>query len=322
MVKIGVLGGDKISHAHLSVLQELDDFDITGFYAPDPNNASKILSKFNVPQFTDIETLIQHSDAIDIASSTVPHYKCAELTLRNTKHLFIENPVTSTIEEARKLLNLTHEADVKVQIGNVERFNPAFTAIVPLIDHPICIETKRMLKFNVNKTFRSVVLDLMIHDIDLILSIVNSNVRKVNAHGLALTNGSPDYVNARVEFDNGCIVTLSASRISFKDDINLTVYQKDSTYFVDLLNKKCETLNIKGIKNLKVNAGSINPNELYFNYPKIKESNIIKEELNSFAHAIINNTDTSVTIEEGCLAIEVANRILEKLKLNPNLIED
>ncbi|MBL4651537.1 MAG: Gfo/Idh/MocA family oxidoreductase [Flavobacteriales bacterium] len=322
MLKIGVLGGGEISHTHLSVLQELSNFDVTGFYAPDQSNAAKILSKFNVPQFTDIETLIQHSDAIDIASSTVPHYKCAELTLKNTKHLFIENPVTSTIEEARKLLNLTHEADVKVQIGNVERFNPAFTAIVPLIDHPICIETNRMLKFDVNKSFQSVVLDLMIHDIDLILSLVDSNVRKVNAHGLALTNGSPDYVHARLEFDNGCVATLSASRISFKDDINLTVYQRDSTYFVDLLNKKCETLNIKGIKNLKVDASSINPNELYFNYPTIKESNIIKEELNGFANAIMNNTNTPVTIEESYLAIEVADRILEKLKLNPNLIAD
>ncbi|MBT6440287.1 MAG: Gfo/Idh/MocA family oxidoreductase [Flavobacteriales bacterium] len=322
MLKIGVLGGDEISHAHLSVLQELNSFDITGFYAPDEKNAAKILSKFNVAQFTDIETLIQQSDVIDIASSSVPHYKCAELTLKNTKHLFIENPVTSTIDEAKKLLNLTHEADVKVQIGNVERFNPAFTALVPLIDHPICIETNRMLKFDINKTFNSVVLDLMIHDLDLILSIVNSNVRKVNAHGLALTNGSPDYVHARIEFDNGCVATLSASRISFKDDINLTVYQKDSTYFVDLLNKKCETLNIKGIKNLKVDRGSVNPNELYFNYPQIKESNIIKEELNGFAKAIINNTDTPVTIEESYLAIEVATRILEKLKLNPNLIED
>ena len=322
MLKIGVLGGGEISHTHLSVLQELNNFDITGFYAPDDNNAAKILSKFDVPQFTDIETLIQHSDAIDIASSTVPHYECAELTLKNTKHLFIENPVTSTIEEARKLLNLTHEADVKVQIGNVERFNPAFMAIVPLIDHPICIETNRMLKFDVNKSFQSVVLDLMIHDIDLILSIVGSNVRKVNAHGLALTNGSPDYVHARLEFDNGCVATLSASRISFKDDINLTVYQRDSTYFVDLLNKKCETLNIKGIKNLKVDASSVDPKELYFNYPTIKESNIIKEELNGFANAIINNTNTPVTIEESYLAIEVANRILEKLKLNPNLIAD
>ncbi len=153
MLKIGVLGGDEISHAHLSVLKDHNDFDISGFYAPDANNAQRILSKFDVPQFSDIETLIQHSDAIDIASSTVPHYKCAEMTLRNTKHLFIENPVTSTIDEAKKLLNLTHEADVKVQIGNIERFNPAFIALLPLIDQPICIETNRMLKFDVKKKF-------------------------------------------------------------------------------------------------------------------------------------------------------------------------
>lgn len=321
MLKIGVLGGDQVGDSHLSVLREMNNFDITGFYAPENSNADIISNKFNIPQFTDIESLIQESDVIDIASSTLPHYKCAELTLRNSKHLFIENPVTSTIDEAKKLLSLTHEADVKVQIGNIERFNPAFLAVAPLVDQPICIETNRMLKYDPNRSFQSVVLDLMIHDIDLILSLVKSNVKKVFAHGLALTNGSPDYVNARIEFDNGCIATLSASRIAFKEDIHLTVYQKDSTYFVDLLNHKCETLNIKGIKNLKVDSKDA-PKEIYFNYPEIKETNTIKEELLGFANAILNNTPPPVTIEESFLAIEVANKILDKLKLNPNLIED
>lgn len=322
MLKVGVLGGDQISQAHLAVLKDIRDFQISGFFAPNKENAHKIIADYDIPQFQDIDSLINSVDVVDIASSTVPHFKCAELTLKNSKHLFIENPVTSTFEETRKLLQLTHEADVKVQVGNVDRFNPAYTAIVPLVNRPVGIDCKRMLKYDMTESFNSVVHDLMIHDIDLVLCLVKSPVKRISANGLALTNGSPDYVSARIEFDNGCVATLTASRISFKNDIHFTVYQNDTTYLVDLLNKKCEALNIKGIKNLKVNSTSFDGNEIYFNYPEIKESNIIKEELTGFANAIINNTSTPVTIEESYLALEVANKIVEKLNSNPNLIRD
>ena len=329
MLKVGVLGAGHLGKIHLKLLKELKkDYEVIGFYDPDRENAKKVNREFRVKAFKKIEDLINESDVINIVTPTLSHFDCAMEAIKAHKHVFIEKPITNTTEEAETLMNLSREAGVKVQVGHVERFNPAFTAAQPYCNQPMFIEAHRLAEFNPRGTDVPVVLDLMIHDIDIILSIVKSNIRKISASGVSVVSDTPDIANARIEFDNGCVANITASRMSLKNMRKTRIFQKDAYIAIDFLDKKTEVIRLKSLKNseeqdpfaiiLDLGKGR-KKKQIYFENPNIETNNAIKDELKSFANAIYNNTEPIVTIEDGFHALETAHMILEKMKLMPHV---
>jgi predicted dehydrogenase len=311
---------------HARLINELDELTLIGFYDPSDENAKSFAEYSNVNRFDSVDELIKHSDAIDIVTPTVSHYECAVKALRQSKHVFIEKPVTNTLQEARELKALTAEANVKVQVGHVERFNPAFVAVQEYINNPMFIETHRLAQFNPRGTDVAVVLDLMIHDIDIVLSTVKSSVRKINASGVAVVSDTPDIANARIEFDNGCVANLTASRISMKNMRKSRFFQRDAYISVDFLKKSSEIVKIKEVTgepdplSVILDLGNDKGRkQIYFEAPKVQETNAIKTELQLFARSIVTNTTPPVTIQDGYDALNIAYQILDKLKVSSGL---
>jgi len=254
-LKIGVLGAGHLGRIHMKCILELPEvYELVGFFDPGIENAKKAAAEYNLMPFHSMESLVEAVDVVDIVTPTTQHYACASFCMRRQKHVFIEKPVTTTIDEARALIKLSEEAGVKVQVGHVERFNPAFRAAEPFLASPKFIETHRLAQFNprgtdvsVRGTDVSVVLDLMIHDIDVILSVTKANVRKISASGVAVLSDTPDIANARIELDNGCVANLTASRISLKAMRKSRFFQKDAYISVDFLTKESEIVRMKEV---------------------------------------------------------------------------
>lgn len=322
MLKIGVLGAGHLGKIHIRLLLELNDqFEFVGFFDPSDDNAKTAIETFNIKRFDTIESLLDEVDCVDIVTPTLAHFDCASKALRKSKHVFIEKPVTETVEEAKILIDLAHEAGVKVQVGHVERFNPAFQAALPYFESPMFIETHRLAQFNPRGTDVPVVLDLMIHDLDAILSVVKSGVKRISASGVAVVSDTPDIANARIEFDNGCVANLTASRISMKNMRKSRFFQKDAYISVDFLEKEMEVVSMQDIEgepgpfDMVFDMGEGKPvKKIMFDKPDIESVNAIKEELSTFQQAIVNDTTPIVPIEDGYLALNVAQQIVDKLK--------
>ncbi|MCO5260842.1 MAG: Gfo/Idh/MocA family oxidoreductase [Crocinitomicaceae bacterium] len=321
MIKIGVLGAGHLGKIHIKLIQELSDlYELVGFYEPLDEQANNVTEQFKIKRFNSIEELINVVDCVDIVTPTVAHYDCASLAIRKTKHVFIEKPVTETVDEAKSLMNLAQEAGVKIQVGHVERFNPAFIEAKKHLTQPMFIEAHRLSQFNPRGTDVPVVLDLMIHDIDVILSVVKSGIKRISASGVAVVSDSADIANARIEFDNGCVANVTASRISMKNMRKSRFFQKDAYISVDFLTKEMEVVRMENIEgepgpfDIVFNMGNGKPiKKIYFDKPQLEELNAIKEELRSFANSINNNTNTIVNLEDGYEALRVAYLIIEKL---------
>jgi predicted dehydrogenase len=326
MLKIGVLGAGHLGKIHIKCIKEIKDFELVGFNDPDDENAAKVEAEFKIRRFLSLDELIDAADVVDIVTPTISHFECASAALRKFRHVFIEKPIVTTLEEAKELIKIAGEANVKVQVGHVERFNPAFLAAEPYFNKPMFIETHRLAKFNPRGTDVPVILDLMIHDIDIILSVVNSNIRKISASGVAVVSDTPDIANARIEFDNGCVANLTASRISIKNMRKSRFFQRDAYISVDFLSKEVEVVRIKDAD--KSGAGplgfmiDLGPGkgikQISFTKPEIKPLNAIQTELESFYNAIATNTVPSVTINDGYSALEVAHKVIEKINQSAN----
>ncbi len=329
MLKIGVIGAGHLGKIHLKLLSELKDtFEIIGFYDTDRENAKIVNRSFRLKSFKSVELLIQEADVIDIVSPTISHYDCASLAIRSNKHVFIEKPITQTILEAENLMKLSREAGVKVQVGHVERFNSAFKSAQNYVNQPLFIESHRLAEFNPRGTDVPVVLDLMIHDLDIVLKLVNSPVKSVYASGVSVVSDTPDIANARIEFNNGCVCNLTASRMSLKNMRKSRIFQKDAYISIDYLKKKTEIIRLKNIKPseeidplaviLDLGKGK-RKKQIYFENPNIEENNAIKDEFISFANAINDDIEPEVSITDGLRALELAVVVLEKMKLNHQL---
>ncbi|NOQ73165.1 MAG: gfo/Idh/MocA family oxidoreductase [Crocinitomix sp.] len=330
MLKIGLFGLGHLGKIHAKLILELSDlYEFVGFFDPNDENAEFASQEMGLKRFTDIKTLIDAVDVIDIVTPTISHFEIASVAIRNSKHVFIEKPVTKTNEEAKKLRLLAQEAEVKVQVGHVERFNPAFKNALPYINNPMFIETHRLAQYNPRGTDVPVVLDLMIHDLDIILSSVKSTVRRISASGVAVVSETPDITNARLEFDNGCVANLTASRISLKNMRKSRFFQKDAYISIDFLTKEAEIVKMTTLETepdpfdivFDLGEGKAKKKIEIFK-PDVKASNAIKEELESFAQCIENDTVPIVSIEDGEYALSIALQIMEKLKLNGNLIKE
>ena len=330
MLKIGVFGAGHLGKIHIRQLRELSEiFQITGFYDPSDEAADIVVNEFGLLRFDSSKELLDRVDCVDIVTPTVSHFEIATAALKLSKHVFVEKPVTETVEEAKVLLQLAREANVKVQVGHVERFNPAFQAASPYFNKTMFIETHRLAQFNPRGTDVPVVLDLMIHDLDIILHVVKSGIKRVSASGVAVISDTPDITNARIEFDNGCVANLTASRISMKNMRKSRFFQKDAYISVDFLTKEMEVVRMEDVEGdpapLDIifdpgNGKSIK--KIYFDKPQLDEVNAIREELKSFHSAIINDHSPLVSLEDGVTALEVAHLIMEKLKLSASLLTD
>jgi predicted dehydrogenase len=317
MLKAGVLGAGHLGKIHLKLLQESSEYELVGFYDPIESYAKQVEKDFGYKFVESIDELIEMVDVIDIVTPTLNHFECAKKAIEKGKHIFIEKPITKTVEEAEILRDLAHQNKVRGQVGHVERFNPAFTAVSSMIENPMFIECHRLAEFNPRGTDVPVVLDLMIHDIDIILSVVNSKVRNIHASGVSVISDTPDIANARIEFENGCVANLTASRISMKNMRKSRFFQKDAYISVDFLEKKSEVVKMKDAPENPDDFAMIlqnaegNKKQIYFENPKVMANNAILDELESFSNAINNNTTPVVSLKQGAEALQVAQQIID-----------
>lgn len=320
MLKVGVLGAGHLGKIHLRLLNESPKYELIGFYDPDAINGKQVAQEFGYRYIDNLNTLIEASDVVDIVTPTLSHFDCAKKAMEKGKHIFIEKPITNTLEEAEELLELQQRYQVKGQVGHVERFNPAFLAIKESITNPMFIETHRLAEFNPRGTDVPVVLDLMIHDIDIILSVVDSEVKQINASGVSVISKSPDIANARIEFENGCVANLTSSRISLKNMRKSRFFQRDAYISVDFLEKKVEVVRMKdapeepGAFDMILQNAEGEKKQIYFENPDIRINNAIKDELETFADAIIADTEPLVPLAEGTKALRVALQIINSFE--------
>lgn len=321
MIRIGVLGAGHLGMIHLKLLKEIPEFELVGFFDQDQKLAISVSSELGIERFHSVDQLLDVVDAIDIVTPTQTHFDLAARAIKRGRHLFIEKPVTKTLEEARKLIALLDEAQVKGQVGHVERFNPAYLALGERTLSPMFIEAHRLAQFNPRGTDVSVILDLMVHDIDIVLSLVKSNVRKISASGVAVVSQTPDIANARIEFDNGCVANLTASRISVKQMRKMRLFQRDEYISIDFLNKKTQIFQLQDTDVqddpflIEIGSGEHATKKLVrFEEPEAKPNNAIKMELELFAQSIINDTEPPVTIMDGYRAIDIAHQVFDKVQ--------
>jgi predicted dehydrogenase len=317
MLKAGVLGAGHLGKIHLRLLQESNKYELVGFYDPFTENAQKVAKEFGYKLFDSIESLIDAVEVVDIVTPTLSHFDCAKLAIEKGCHVFIEKPITKTVIEAEAIKTLASQYHVQGQVGHVERFNPAFTAVKDMINNPMFIETHRLAEFNPRGTDVPVVLDLMIHDIDIILSVVKSKVKSVHASGISVISETPDIANARIAFENGCVANLTASRISMKNMRKSRFFQRDAYISVDFLTKKSEVVRMKDVPEnpdefamILQNAEGIKK-QIYFDNPAIENNNAILDELESFADAIENGTKPVVSLGQATEALRVAQMIID-----------
>ena len=321
MLKIGVFGAGHLGRIHIRLLKASNKFKLIGFYDPDKTSIKKLNKEDLCKYFDNPIELIREVDIIDIVSPTSSHLEMALMAIENKKHVFIEKPISYSVQDANKIIKSANKNNVLGQVGHVERFNPAFKAVKNLIINPMFIESHRLSEFNPRGTDVSVVLDLMIHDIDIILNLVKSKIKSINASGVSVVSKSPDICNARILFESGCVANLTSSRISLKKMRKTRFFQKDAYVSIDYLSKKVEVVKIKDNINPSENLPLIFQNaegekkQIYFENPSIIESNAILEELESFADAINNNTKPIISLKEGKNALDVANKIISKINI-------
>ena len=317
MIKAGVLGAGHLGKIHLRLLEASEYYQLVGFYDTDTKNAKALAKEKGFTFFKSAADLIDACDMIDIVTPTLYHHQMALKAISAGKHIFIEKPITNSLDEAKEISQIAKENQVLGQVGHVERFNPAFKAVKDSITHPMFIESHRLAEFNPRGTDVPVVLDLMIHDIDILLSIVKSKVKSVSASGVAVISITPDIANARIEFENGCVANLTASRISLKKMRKTRFFQKDAYIAVDFLEKSVEVVKMKAAPEKPEDFAMILQNaegekkQIYFENPPIEDSNAILDELETFAQAINNQKEPIVSLENGTAALDLAYQVIQ-----------
>jgi predicted dehydrogenase len=317
MLRIGVYGVGHLGKFHLNNWKEIHQATLVGFYDPDDIIANQVEEQYGLKRFAQMADLADACDAVDIVAPTNYHFEIAEMAMRKGKHVFVEKPLCATLDEAKTLVELAREAKVKVQVGHVERFNPAFLAAQEFSLQPMFIEVHRLAQYNPRGTEVSVILDLMIHDLDIVLSLVKSPIKSIHASGVAVMTDTPDIANVRIEFTNGCVANLTSSRISMKKMRKIRLFQKDAYIGIDFLARKTEIIKIKQNSDISVFSFDIDTPKgkktIAIANPEVKENNAIKMELQAFADSILYNKPTPVSEIDGFLAMEVAHQILEKI---------
>ena len=318
MIKVGVIGAGHLGKIHLNILSN-SDFDLIGFHDTDVVNSEKLASEKGYVFFKEIDSLINLIDAAVIVSPTTTHFEIAKKCINNGNHIFVEKPLTTNSKEARIINKLANEKNIIGQVGFVERYNQAFISCREFIDKPKFIESHRLSDFNPRGTDVSVIMDLMIHDIDIILNINQSKVKKIDASGVSIISSTPDIANARIEFENGCIANLTSSRISLKKMRKTRIFQENAYISINFLEKDFQVVKIRD-KDTNDNENSLiiknnlgQEKVIFFENPDINEINSIEAELNDFFHSIKNKSESKVSLNDGLKALEVAEEIMSQL---------
>lgn len=318
MLKIGIMGVGHLGKFHLNNWKEMSGVELVGFFDPNDAAAADVSDKYQLKRFIDPVALIEACDAVDIVAPTTYHHELCVEAIKRGKHVFVEKPLAHTMEQGRELVELAREANIRFQVGHVERFNPAFLAVQHMHLEPMFIEVHRLAQFNPRGTDVSVILDLMIHDIDIILKLVKSNVKSISANGVAVMSDTPDIANVRIEFNNGCVANLTSSRISMKKMRKMRLFQKDAYIGIDFLDKKTEIISLvkeerpAGSYTFDIDTGH-GIKQIAVSNPAVGDGNAIRMELEAFVSAIQQGVDTPVTVLDGYRAMEVAHQILEKI---------
>lgn len=326
-LKIGVFGAGHLGKIHIQQWLEVDDVELIGFFDPNDDNAASAIAQYQVPRYMDMNKLIVDADALDIVSTTTAHYEIAKQCLLNGKHIFIEKPLANTLEEGSELVQLVKEANVKCQVGHVERYNPAYRALEDELLQPMFIEAHRLAQFNPRGTDVSVILDLMVHDIDIVMHLVKSPVKRISASGVSVISETADIVNARIEFDNGCVANLTASRISLKKMRKMRLFQRDAYIGIDFLEKKTEVIRLKdgeekaGMLDFPIDMPNGDKKLISVQMPDVQQTNAIRMELAEFAASIIDDKPVRVSVYDGYQAMDVAHQILKKMSMHNELHE-
>ena len=320
MIKIGVVGAGHLGKIHLKLQNSSKKFDLIGFYDTDEISSKELSKKECYKYFSNLDGLLDNVEAIDIVSPTTTHYEIAKHVISKNKNVFIEKPITDKTVHAKELIELSKKNNTIGQVGHVERFNPAYVAAKPHFNNPMFIESHRLSDFNPRGNDVSVIMDLMIHDIDIVLNTVKSKVKTINASGVSIVSDSPDIANARIEFENKCVANLTASRISLKKMRKTRIFQKDAYISIDFLEKELQIVKIKDVDEsnsnlsmvLKTNSGK--DKVIYFENPEILEENSILNELESFAESMNNKALPKVTLLDGYEAVAIANEIMDQIQ--------
>lgn len=323
MLRVGVFGAGHLGKIHIQQWKEIPEVELVGFYDPNDENASLAIAQYQVPRYLDIEALLTAVDVVDIVSPTTTHFEIAKICLLNGKHVFIEKPLAHTLEEGRELVKLVNEANVKCQVGHVERYNPAFLALSGQHLQPMFIEAHRLAQFNPRGTDVAVILDLMIHDIDMVLHLVKSNVKRISASGVSVMSETADIANARIEFDNGCVANLTSSRISLKKMRKMRLFQRDAYIGIDFLEKKTEVIRMKdygtepmGKMDFALDTANGEKKIISVQMPEVEANNAIRAELAEFAEAVLQDKPVKVSVYDGFQAMDIAHQIIQKMSLH------
>lgn len=320
ILRVGVLGTGHLGRIHCKLLREMEGVELLGFYDPDPANVRATEETFGLPVFAGEAALIEACDAVVVVSSTPAHFENVREALVRGKPVFVEKPLAATVAQGVELVSLADEAGLPVQVGHVERFNPAWLALKDMDLQPGFIEAHRLAAFNPRGTEVSVIYDLMIHDLDLVLSIVDAPVARVSASGVAVISDAPDIANARIEFANGTVANLTASRISIKTMRRMRLFQRDAYITADFAERRSQVFRLtdgpaadtkeEDAAFIEVNTGGkFAKRYIHFDQPEAPEVNAIGEELKAFRDAVLHGSPVPVSIWDGFRALELAAQI-------------
>jgi predicted dehydrogenase len=321
-LKIGVIGTGHLGQLHTKMFQQISNCELIGIYDSNPDNLNHVAKEYNVKPFGSINDMLKDVDAVSIAVTTSAHFQVAEKCLEHNKHVFIEKPITTLISEGEKLVKTAADKKLIIQVGHIERFNPALLAVEEFIIQPMFIQSDRLAQFNPRGTDVAVVLDLMIHDIDIILSLVKSDVEKIDANGVAVVSNNIDIANARIQFVNGAVANVTASRISQKKMRKMRLFQKDNYISLDFIAGVAEVYRLvpadQQLLTPAISFGEIGVGDkkkrVIYEQPEIKEVNALKYELEIFVNSVTTDKNPVVTGEDGLRALKVAQIIIEKIE--------
>jgi len=326
-IKVGVVGVGHLGKLHAKLYNQVENAELVGVIDLDSEKAESIAKEFGCKKYDSVDALFKDVDAVNIVTPTMSHHKIAVSAIKNKKHLFIEKPVTATEEQAQDLIKLSKEHNCIIQVGHIERFNPAMLALEDVEVIPVFIEAHRLASFNPRGTDVAVILDLMIHDLDLILHLVKSKPVKVDASGVGVVSKNVDIANARIEFENGCVANVTASRISAKKMRKMRIFQRNAYISLDFTDGFSEIFylpepNQTSFKDstLAFSLGQIDAGDQKrdIKYTKLERKNVnpLKNELQSFVDSIIENKAVAVSAEDGLEALKLANSVLEQIALH------
>ncbi|NNG26843.1 MAG: Gfo/Idh/MocA family oxidoreductase [Ignavibacteriaceae bacterium] len=321
-LKIGVIGTGHLGKLHTKMFSEIKNCELVSIYDSNSEHAKNVSEEFKVSTSNSIDELLNKVDAVSIAAITSAHYEIAKKCFEMGVHVFVEKPITATIPQAEELVKISNQKKLNLQVGHIERFNPALVSMEKYMLEPKFIQTDRLAQFNPRGTDVAVVLDLMIHDIDIILSLVKSKVTDVQANGVAIVSDTLDIANARIQFENGAVANVTASRISQKKMRKMRIFQQDGYIALDFVTGVAELFRLMPVDSADspsyIPLGEIGVGDkkrkLVYEQPKQKEINALKYELQLFINAVLYNEKPVVSGEDGLRALKVAETIIQKIE--------